>query len=102
MNWPVQGAAVAVTASVQLAGIYLVFASLIIPALAGRGLRPRLVWGYGVGAGGYGLGLLLAALHDLPPGALVVWTMAVLGIVLATCAGRCPPTVDNANGGGVN
>jgi hypothetical protein len=34
--------ALAVTASVQLVGVYLVFTSLIVPALAVRSLRPAL------------------------------------------------------------
>lgn len=71
--------ALAVTASVQLVGIYLVFASLIIPAVATRGAHPRLAHAYAVGAAGYVLGLALAALADLPPGAMVVWTMALCG-----------------------
>ncbi|HET9700232.1 MAG TPA: metal ABC transporter permease, partial [Burkholderiales bacterium] len=71
--------ALAVTASVQLVGIYLVFASLIIPAVATRGAQPRLAHAYAVGAAGYVLGLALAAVADLPPGAMVVWTMAVCG-----------------------
>ena len=73
--------ACAVTASVQLVGIYLVFASLIIPALATRYAQmPRRLWlGYAVGAGGYGAGLLLSAWSDLPSGAVIVWTMAAIG-----------------------
>ena len=73
--------ACAVTASVQLVGIYLVFASLIIPALATRHApMPRRLWlGYAVGAGGYGAGLLLSAWSDLPSGAVIVWTMAAIG-----------------------
>jgi zinc/manganese transport system permease protein len=75
--------ACAVTASVQLVGIYLVFASLIIPALATRYARmPRRLWlGYAVGAGGYGAGLLLSAWSDLPSGAVIVWAMAAIGAV---------------------
>jgi zinc/manganese transport system permease protein len=79
--------AIAVTVSVQLVGIYLVFASLILPALATRGLAPRLAWGYGLGVAGYGVGLLLATVFDLPPGPLVVWVMAALGIVLFALGG---------------
>ena len=73
--------AVAVTASVQLVGVYLVFASLIVPALATRHLAAgrRLAVAYAVGALGYALGLLLSALADLPSGAVVVWAMATVG-----------------------
>ena len=70
--------ALAVTASVQLVGVYLVFSSLIIPALATRaevGSRRYLI-AYGVGIAGYGLGLALSALFDLPSGAVIVWTLA--------------------------
>ena len=70
--------ALAVTASVQLVGVYLVFSSLIIPALATRGRvgARRCAIAYAVGAVGYGLGLALSALFDLPSGAVIVWTLA--------------------------
>jgi zinc/manganese transport system permease protein len=75
--------ALAVTASVQLVGVYLVFSSLIIPALATRkfhGAR-RYVIAYVLGALGYALGLALSALFDLPSGAVIVWTLAACGMV---------------------
>jgi len=69
-----------VTASVQLVGIYLVFASLIIPALATVRSRHRLVWGYGLGAIAYLLGLVLSAVTDLPSGAVIVMVLGILGM----------------------
>jgi zinc/manganese transport system permease protein len=74
--------AVAVTASVQLVGVYLVFSSLIVPALASFGLkgRRRLFFGYAVGAVGFALGLAASALFDLPSGAVVVWALAICAI----------------------
>ena len=78
--------AVAVTASVQLVGVYLVFTSLIVPALATvrRQGRGRIAAGYAVGAGGYVVGLLLSALFDLPSGAVIVWSLSALALLLAT------------------
>src|SRR5450755_4056801 len=75
--------ALAVTASVQLVGVYLVFSSLIIPALGSRAHegRRRYVVAYGVGVFGYGLGLALSALFDLPSGAVIVWTLAACAAV---------------------
>jgi zinc/manganese transport system permease protein len=75
--------ALAVTASVQLVGVYLVFSSLIIPALATRALRGRSRYGiaYGLGIAGYALGLALSALFDLPSGAVIVWTLAACALV---------------------
>jgi zinc/manganese transport system permease protein len=72
--------ALAVTASVQLVGVYLVFTSLIVPALAVRGLPApwRLPLAYVLGALGYLLGLALSASLDLPSGAVVVIVMAAL------------------------
>jgi len=66
--------AVTVTISVQLVGVYLVFASLILPALAVRGRGPvQGLWlGYGLGALGYAAGLLASLWFDLPAGALIV------------------------------
>ena len=77
--------ALAVTASVQLVGVYLVFASLIIPALATRPWRGprRHALGYAIGALGYALGLGLSALFDLPSGAVIVWTLAACAIATA-------------------
>ena len=74
--------ALAVTASVQLVGVYLVFASLIIPALGTRMQRGRRrhVVAYGIGALGYGLGLVLSAVFDLPSGAVIVWTLAACSL----------------------
>ncbi len=82
--------ALTVTASVQLVGVYLVFASLIIPALAVRELpdRPALWLGYGLGAAGYALGLVFSALFDLPAGPVIVWTLALLGAGLWAMAAR--------------
>ena len=75
--------AVTVTASVQLVGVYLVFASLIIPALSVRSAGKRGLWfAYGLGAAGYGLGLLGSALFDMPAGAMIVLTLACLGMLI--------------------
>jgi zinc/manganese transport system permease protein len=71
--------AFAVTAAVQIVGVYLVFASLILPALATRRLsgRTRLLAGYGIGAASYLVGIVVSALGDLPTGAVTVWIMAL-------------------------
>jgi zinc/manganese transport system permease protein len=75
--------ALAITASVQLVGVYLVFASLIVPALATVGMRgrTRLFSAYGIGALGYALGLALSAVLDLPSGAMIVWTLAGCAVI---------------------
>lgn len=78
--------AFAVTASVQLVGIYLVFACLIIPALATRhiGRRSlRILCGYAVGIAGCLAGLILSVSADLPAGAVIVWCLAVFALFFA-------------------
>lgn len=76
--------ALAVTASVQLVGVYLVFASLIVPALATwRIKRWRTHYAFAIGISGYAIGLLLSAWFDLPSGAAVVWAMAATGVLAA-------------------
>ncbi len=76
--------ALAVTASVQLVGIYLVFASLIVPALATHKLlQHRMAYAYAIGIAGYALGLLLSVWLDLPAGAAIVWAMALTGLLTA-------------------
>lgn len=89
--------ALAVTASVQLVGVYLVFASLIIPALATRayrGRRRRHSVAYGLGGLGYALGLALSAVLDLPSGAVIAWMLAVCALVFATTTRA--PNLSNA------
>ena len=72
--------ACAVTVSVQLVGLYLVFATLIVPALATRNFaRGRLAACYALGALGYAAGLAGSLASDLPAGPLVVCAMTVLG-----------------------
>lgn len=75
--------ALAVTVSVQLVGVYLVFASLIIPSLGVRQFdaRSKLGMAFAVGICGYAAGLILSTLYDLPAGALIVWSLAVLSIL---------------------
>jgi zinc/manganese transport system permease protein len=74
--------ACAVTASVQLVGVYLVFTTLIVPALATRGLaKHRLAAGYVLGALSYAIGLGLSLISDLPPGPLIVCVMTACALV---------------------
>jgi len=74
--------AVTVTGSVQLVGVLLVFASLVIPALLVRQLdnRRALVWAYGHSSFAYLAGFITSILFDLPTGPTVVWALAVVGI----------------------
>lgn len=72
--------AIAITASVQFVGVYLVFASLIVPALAAGGRAPL---AYATGIGGYAAGLLASALLDLPAGAAIVLGLALVACVVA-------------------
>jgi zinc/manganese transport system permease protein len=86
--------ALAVTASVQLVGVYLVFATLIVPALATRAItRGRLAACYAVGVLGYALGLALSLVTDLPPGPLIVCTMTGVGLVLFLLKSRAPAAI---------
>jgi len=90
--------ACAVTVSVQLVGLYLVFATLIVPALATRRLaRRRLAAAYALSAVGYATGLALSLATDLPPGPMIVWTLTALGVALFALvpprAERAPPAV---------
>jgi len=86
--------ALAVTSSVQVVGVYLVFSSLIIPALATYRLagKKRLLTAYAIGLLGYALGLWLSVVFDLPSGALIVWTLAVTAALSAWLLGRRAPT----------
>jgi zinc/manganese transport system permease protein len=82
--------ALAVMASVQLVGVFLVFATLILPALATRRLAdgPQRLWiSYGLGFASYAGGLALSALYDLSTGAIIVWVFAALATLLGFAIG---------------
>jgi zinc/manganese transport system permease protein len=85
--------ALAVTASVQLVGVYLVFASLIVPSLAVRHYRERqkLPFAYLIGAGGYAAGLVLSTIYDLPSGALIVWCVTLLAMLVYAAGPKPSP-----------
>jgi zinc/manganese transport system permease protein len=76
--------AIVVTASVQLVGVYLVFTSLIVPAVATYRHAPQrqLMIGYGLAAGSYLAGLGVSLLTDLPSSPVIVWVMAILGLLV--------------------
>jgi zinc/manganese transport system permease protein len=84
--------ALAVTLSVQLVGLYLVFATLIVPALATRRFgRGRIAAAYALGALGYAAGLVLSFFSDLPPGPLIVCVTTALGLALYALGPRQAP-----------
>jgi zinc/manganese transport system permease protein len=84
--------AVVVTVSVQLVGLYLVFATLIVPPLATRHFgRGRLAAAWAVGAAGYATGLVLSTAFDLPSGPMIVWTLCLLGLAAYPMGSRAAP-----------
>jgi zinc/manganese transport system permease protein len=71
--------ALAVTVSVQLVGVYLVFATLIVPPLATRRMhRGRLAAAWALSVAGYAAGLVISTLFDLPTGPAIVWSLVAL------------------------
>ena len=85
--------AITVTLSTQVVGVYLVFASLIIPALATMKGSYGHVKAYLIGALGYGIGLFVSALFDLPAGATIVWmltSVAALYVLVTKLHKRLP------------
>jgi zinc/manganese transport system permease protein len=94
--------ALAVTVSVQLVGLYLVFATLIVPPLATRRMqRHRLTAAWAVGAMGYAAGLVVSTLFDLPSGPVIVWVLVVVALVAhSMLAGRASATALERTGAG--
>jgi zinc/manganese transport system permease protein len=81
--------AVAVTLSVQLVGLYLVFATLIVPPLATRRMATnRLPAAWALGAAGYAGGLLLSTTADLPSGPTIVWVLVAIAVIVEALSRR--------------
>jgi len=81
--------ALAVTVSVQLVGLYLVFATLIVPPLGTRRMtRNRLAASWAIGALGYAVGLVLSTALDLPSGPVIVWVLAAFALASYLATGE--------------
>ena len=81
--------AIAVTLSVQLVGLYLVFATLIVPPLATRRMtRGRLPAAWALGAAGYAAGLVVSTATDLPCGPVIVWMLVAIAVMVEMLYGR--------------
>lgn len=76
---------VAITLSVQLVGVYLVFASLIIPALGTVRFKDnkRLWVGYAIAAFSFVVGIYISTLYDLPSGPVIVCTYPVFALIFS-------------------
>ncbi|MDE0249759.1 MAG: metal ABC transporter permease, partial [Gammaproteobacteria bacterium] len=75
--------AVVITSSVQLVGVYVVFASLILPALAARRGKGYVLWrAYASGAVAVVAAILISAAADLPAGPFLALCFAVSAAVM--------------------
>ncbi len=76
--------AMAIPFAVNMIGIYLVFASLIFPALAVVKLRSHKVsWGIVISICGYSLGLAASYILDWPSGPAIVLSMALCSFLFS-------------------
>ena len=75
---------ITITFSVQIAGIYLVFASLIMPAIATSQLSGinKLLSGYAVALISIISGLIFAVIFDMPTGPMIVCTYFIISMML--------------------
>jgi zinc/manganese transport system permease protein len=83
--------ALVVTSSVGLVGVLLVFALLVMPAVAALllpgGSVAALVWGWALGGAGSWIGLHAAYHLDLPAAPVIVLTLGVLLLAAAAASG---------------
>lgn len=74
--------AFAITSSVQLVGVYVVFASLILPALAAVDASRPHMWAWICGTLAVISGIILSAYADLPAGPFLVLTYTVTCLLI--------------------
>lgn len=82
--------AFAITSSVQLVGIYVVFASLILPAISAKNKKNPLTVAAACGAFSVITGVVFAIIFDLPAGVVIVISYVVIAllITLISCISR--------------
>jgi zinc/manganese transport system permease protein len=80
-----------VTSSVRIAGVLLVFAYLIVPAVIGAALVAspvhRLLVGWSIASAASVIGLVVSYQRDLPPGATIVATLGAALVSVAAALG---------------
>ena len=76
--------ALAITSSVQLVGVYVVFASLILPALSVVNFNNSVIYAWISGISAILLAMLVSVLSDLPTGPFIVITYTVVAILMLT------------------
>ncbi len=76
--------AVAVTSSVQLVGVYVVFASLILPALAAVNSERKLLVAWSCGIISVATGITLSVFIDAPAGPVIVLSFAIMNRVFGS------------------
>ena len=74
--------AVAITSSVQLVGVFVVFASLILPALAAVKSKRKLPVAWGCGITSVVTGIVISAFIDAPTGPAIILTFAIIAIII--------------------
>lgn len=73
--------ALVITCAVQVVGVYLVFASLVIPVFAvWREQAASLPQAFILGLLGYAAGIAVSTWLDLPTGASIAWFLALAGV----------------------
>lgn len=72
--------AVAITSSVQLVGVYVVFASLILPAIAVARNQRKQALAWGMGLLSVTTGIILSTICDFPAGPVIVLSYAVMAV----------------------
>ena len=74
--------AIAITSSVQLVGVYVVFASLILPAIAASPYKQKQAVAWACGIVSVMLGILASIITDAPAGNMIVITYAMTALVI--------------------
>ncbi|PIR34230.1 MAG: hypothetical protein COV36_01200 [Alphaproteobacteria bacterium CG11_big_fil_rev_8_21_14_0_20_44_7] len=72
----------AITSSVQLVGIYVVFASLILPAIAAYKYKSKLPIAWSCGILSVIMGIVVSTLWDFPAGNVIVLSYAISSILI--------------------
>lgn len=75
--------ACAITSSVQLVGVYVVFASLILPALAAVNAKHKNITAWSCGVVSVFLGIFAATLYDIPAGPIIVVAYVFTAVLVA-------------------